>query len=102
MGIGASLAAIWFSFRPMKTEVGVKMLVAVVVFGLAILVFGVSRNFWLSLGALVIAGAADMVSVYVRSSLIQLYTPDEMRGRVDAEIVSWLTAPTRPRISSGV
>ncbi len=89
MGIGASVAAIWFSFRPMKTEVGIKMLAAVIVFGAAILVFGISRNFWLSLTALMIAGAADMVSVYVRSSLIQLYTPDEMRGRVGA--VSQLT-----------
>ncbi len=89
MGVGASSIAIWFAFRPMKTEVGVKMLVAVVVFGLAILVFGISRNFWLSLGALIVAGAADMVSVYVRSSLIQLHTPDEMRGRVGA--VSQLT-----------
>lgn len=89
MGIGASVAALWFTFRPLKTEVGVKMLIAVVVFGLAILVFGISRNFWLSLGALIVAGAADMVSVYVRSSLIQLHTPDEMRGRVGA--VSQLT-----------
>lgn len=89
MGIGAATASIWFSFRPMKTEVGVKMLGAVVLFALAILTFGISRWFWLSFGALVIAGAADMVSVYVRQSLIQLHTPDEMRGRVGA--VSALT-----------
>jgi MFS family permease len=61
----------------------------VVVFGLAILTFGLSTNFWLSLVALVVAGCADMVSVYVRSSLIQLHTPDHMRGRVSA--VSQLT-----------
>ena len=84
MGVGAALTAVFFSFRPMKANVGVKMLGAVGVFGAAILVFGLSRNFWLSLGALSIAGAADMVSVYVRSSLIQLHTPDEMRGRVSA------------------
>ncbi|HEX8484206.1 MFS transporter [Sphingomonas sp.] len=89
MGIGAATTAIWFSFRPMTENVGVKMLVSVVVFGLAILVFGVSTSFALSMGALVIAGSADMVSVYVRSSLIQLHTPDEMRGRVSA--VSQLT-----------
>ncbi|MGI9377696.1 MAG: MFS transporter [Tsuneonella suprasediminis] len=89
MGIGAATASIWFSFRPMKTEVGVKMLGAVVLFALAILTFGISRWFWLSFGALVVAGAADMVSVYVRQSLIQLHTPDEMRGRVGA--VSALT-----------
>lgn len=89
MGIGAATASIWFSFRPMKTEVGVKMLGAVILFALAILTFGISRWFWLSFGALVVAGAADMVSVYVRQSLIQLHTPDEMRGRVGA--VSALT-----------
>ncbi|ROT95485.1 MFS transporter [Altererythrobacter sp. FM1] len=89
MGIGAAIASIWFSVRPMKTEVGIKMLGAVVLFALAILTFGISRWFWLSFGALVVAGAADMVSVYVRQSLIQLHTPDEMRGRVGA--VSALT-----------
>ena len=89
MGIGAASTAIWFSFNPMKTNVGVKMLVAVVVFGLAILTFGISTSFWLSLVALIVAGGADMVSVYVRSSLIQLHTPDAMRGRVGA--VSQLT-----------
>jgi len=89
MGIGAATTAVWFSVRPMTTNVGVKMLVAVVIFGFAILTFGVSRNFWLSLGALIVAGGADMISVYVRQSLIQLHTPDAMRGRVSA--VSQLT-----------
>jgi MFS family permease len=89
MGIGAAVTAVFFSFRPMKTNVGVKMLISVVIFGLAILTFGVSKNFWLSLAALIVAGGADMVSVYVRSSLIQLHTPDAMRGRVSA--VSQLT-----------
>ncbi|SEK43286.1 Predicted arabinose efflux permease, MFS family [Sphingomonas palmae] len=89
MGIGAASTALWFSFNPMKHNVGVKMLIAVVVFGAAILTFGVSRSFWLSLVALIIAGGADMVSVYVRTSLIQLHTPDAMRGRVSA--VSQLT-----------
>lgn len=84
MGIGATAIAIFFSFFPMKTNVGVKMLLAVLLFALAILIFGLSRNYWLSLGALIVAGAADMVSVVVRSSLIQLYTPDAMRGRVSA------------------
>jgi MFS family permease len=92
MGVGAAGGAIWFSFRPMKENVGVKMLVAVVVFGASILGFGVAGWagwFWPCLLALVIAGVADMVSVYVRSSLIQLHTPDAMRGRVSA--VSQLT-----------
>ena len=89
MGIGAATTAIWFSVKPMTQNVGVKMLWAVVVFGIAILTFGVSRYFWLSLAALVVAGGADMVSVYIRQSLIQLHTPDAMRGRVSA--VSQLT-----------
>ncbi len=89
MGIGAATTAVWFSVRPMNSDVGVKMLAAVVIFALAILTFGLSTNFFLSLIALIIAGGADMVSVYVRSSLIQLHTPDEMRGRVSA--VSQLT-----------
>ncbi len=89
MGIGAASTALWFSFNPMKHNVGVKMLISVVVFGAAILTFGISRSFWLSLVALIIAGGADMVSVYVRTSLIQLHTPDAMRGRVSA--VSQLT-----------
>lgn len=89
MGIGATAASIWFSFFPMKSDVGVKMLGAVIVFALAIVTFGLSKIFWLSLIALVVAGAADMVSVYIRQSLIQLHTPDEMRGRVGA--VSALT-----------
>jgi predicted MFS family arabinose efflux permease len=89
MGIGATAGSLWFSFRPMKTNVGSKMLGSVLVFALAILTFGLSQWFWLSLAALIVAGAADMVSVYVRQSLIQLHTPDEMRGRVGA--VSALT-----------
>lgn len=80
--VGATLAAVWFSFRPLKNEVGLKMLVAVGVFGAATVVFGLSRSMPLSLFCLALLGAADMFSVYVRQSLIQLYTPDEMRGRV--------------------
>ncbi|MBB4154248.1 MFS family permease [Sphingomonas jinjuensis] len=89
MGIGAAVASLWFSFRPMKSDVGRKMLIAVLIFAAAILTFGLSTNFYLSLVALIVAGAADMVSVYVRTSLIQLHTPDAMRGRVSA--VSQLT-----------
>ena len=60
------------------------MLVSVGVFGAATLAFGLSRSMPLSLACLALLGAADMLSVYVRQSLIQLYTPDEMRGRVGA------------------
>ena len=82
--IGATLTAAFFSIRPLKTNVGAKMLVAVGVFGAATIVFGFSRTMPLSLVCLALLGAADMFSVYVRQSLIQLYTPDEMRGRVGA------------------
>jgi hypothetical protein len=60
------------------------MLAGVLIFGVATIVFGMSKNFALSLGALLVLGAADMVSVVVRSTLIQTRTPDEMRGRVGA------------------
>jgi MFS family permease len=82
--VGATLTAIFFSVRPLKTNVGVKMLAAVVVFGAATAVFGFSRSYFLSLAMLALLGGADMFSVYIRQSLIQLHTPDEMRGRVAA------------------
>ena len=82
--LGATLTAAFFSFRPLKHNVGVKMLAAVGVFGAATIVFGLSRWMPLSLLCLAVLGSADMFSVYVRQSLIQLYTPDEMRGRVGA------------------
>src|SRR5207237_9800889 len=70
------------SIRPRKHDVGVKMLIAVGVFGTATVVFGLSHSMPLSLLSLAVLGAADMLSVYVRQSLIQLSTPDAMRGRV--------------------
>jgi len=82
--VGATMTAIFFSIRPLKTNVGVKMLSAVVVFGTATAIFGISQSFLLSLAMLASLGAADMFSVYIRQSLIQLYTPDDMRGRVSA------------------
>ena len=82
--VGATLTAALFSARPLKQNVGVKMLIAVGVFGIATVIFGFSRSMPLSLLCLALLGAADMFSVYVRQSLIQLYTPDEMRGRVGA------------------
>ena len=82
--IGATLTAIFFSFRPIRTSVGVKMLAAVAVFGAATAVFGLSTWMPLSLTMLALLGAADMFSVYIRQSLIQLHTPDAMRGRVGA------------------
>jgi MFS family permease len=82
--VGAATVAILLARRPLRTGVGVKMFVAVGIFGAATIVFGLSRELWLSLVALGLLGAADMISVYVRQTLIQLHTPDEMRGRVAA------------------
>ncbi len=90
--VGATLTAIWFAFRPLKANVGVKMLIAVAVFGAATVVFGLSRSMPLSLACLFLLGAADMLSVYVRQSLIQLHTPDAMRGRVGAVSTLFISA----------
>jgi MFS family permease len=84
IAFGAAIMALLLSFRPLETNVGEKMLWAVVIFGAATIGFGLSREFWLSLGLLAILGGADMVSVFIRSSLVQLYTPDDKRGRVSA------------------
>lgn len=81
---GAMLVAIFLGIRPIARNVGVKMLWAVAVFGLATLVFGLSTSFPLSLAMLVMLGGADAVSVFVRNTLVQLNTPDEMRGRVSS------------------
>jgi MFS family permease len=90
--VGATLTAAFFSVRPLKRNVGVKMLAAVGVFGGATILFGFSRWMPLSLACLALLGAADMFSVYVRQSLIQLYTPDAMRGRVGAVSLLFISA----------
>ncbi|KTE33282.1 MFS transporter [Sphingopyxis sp. HIX] len=82
--VGAAVVALGLAWRPIERNVGVKMLWAVVVFGLATMAFGLSTNFLLSLAMLALLGAADMFSVFVRGTLIQLNTPDHMRGRVSA------------------
>ncbi len=82
--LGAALVALILSWRPLERDVGNRMLWAVAVFGLATALFGISRDFRLSLALLAVLGAADMVSVYIRSTLVQLNTPDPMRGRVSA------------------
>ena len=84
IAFGAATMALFLSFRPLENNVGVKMLWAVALFGAATIGFGLSREFWLSLGLLALLGGADMVSVFIRSSLVQLYTPDSMRGRVSS------------------
>jgi MFS family permease len=83
-GIGASLCAMWLALYPISRNVGYWMFAGVFVFGAATLVFGLSTSYWISLCALVALGAGDMVSVYVRHLLVQLETPDTIRGRVSA------------------
>ncbi len=82
--LGAVVVSAWLSSRPIAQNVGAKMLWAVVAFGAATIAFGLSRNYMLSLFLLALLGAADMVSVFIRSTLIQLNTPDDVRGRVSA------------------
>lgn len=82
--VGAILVGFWLIARPVTDNAGRNMFLAVAVFGAATAVFAVSELVWLSILALATIGAADMVSVYVRSTLIQLWTPDELRGRVNA------------------
>ncbi|MEJ2410244.1 MAG: MFS transporter [Novosphingobium sp.] len=81
---GAAIVALWLSFRPLETNVGVKMLLAVGAFGAMTVGFGVSRIFAVSLLCLALLGAADMISVFIRTTLVQLRTPDDVRGRVSA------------------
>ena len=82
--VGALICALFIAQWPMKTKVGKKLFFAVGVFGISMLVFGISTSFILSLVALVLAGAADSFSVVIRMTLIQLETPDTMRGRVSS------------------
>lgn len=90
--VGAVLVGLWLTRFPIRTSVGVKLLVSVAVFGLATVAFGLSRSMPVSLLCLALVGAADMFSVYVRQSLIQLYTPDAMRGRVGAVSTLFISA----------
>ena len=83
-GLGAVTIAILLAHHPLRQRAGLAMLYCIAGFGIFTIVFGLSRNFTLSLMALMLTGAFDMVSVIVRSTLVQLTTPDEMRGRVSA------------------
>ena len=82
--VGALVTSLILIRWPMRRQVGYRLLAAVAVFGLATVVFGLSTHFGLSLVALAITGAADNISVVTRQTLVQLETPDEMRGRVAA------------------
>jgi len=82
--VGALLMSVALTRWPVRRRSGRLLLGAVAVYGLAMLVFGLSTAFWLSMAALAISGAADMVNVVIRQTLVQLETPDAMRGRVSA------------------
>lgn len=86
--VGALAVSLLMLVRPIKRRAGKLMLTCVGIFGAMTVVFGLSKSIWLSAAALVLVGASDMVSVVVRSSILQLATPPEMRGRVSA--VNWL------------
>ena len=81
---GAVVCGIYLTQRPIAHRAGVKMFVSVAIFGLATVAFGISENFIWTLVTLTVMGGADMVSVFIRQNIIQLSTPDEMRGRVNA------------------
>ena len=83
-GVGAATMAILLAHRPLKGKVGPTMLWCVAAFGVFTIIFGISHNLILSMIALFLVGASDMVSVVIRAILVQLGTPDEMRGRVNA------------------
>jgi MFS family permease len=117
--IGAGVVGLYLAARPLKRRVGRTMFTGVAIFGLTIIAFGLSRSLWLSFVILVVMGAGDMLSVFVRLTVVQISPPPEMRGRVNAvnmlfigasnelgEFESGLTAqwlgPVRAVIAGGV
>ena len=93
-GVGALTVAVWLSRFPIRRRGGWWMFGAVAVFGLCTLTFGLSQWFWLSVMVLFLGGAADMISVNIRQTLIQLATPDHMRGRVSSVSMLFIGAST--------
>jgi MFS family permease len=92
LALGAASMAIYLSMRPIRSHAGLKMFAGVALYALATIVFGLSRTVWLSLAAMAALGAADMLSVFVRQTLVQLVTPDAMRGRVAAVSTLFISA----------
>ncbi|MBC7504921.1 MAG: MFS transporter, partial [Sandarakinorhabdus sp.] len=90
--VGAAVTALVLAFRPLTRKVGPVMFLCVGLFGVSTIIFGLSTNMRVSLAALVVLGAADMISMYVRGSLIQLHTPDAMRGRVSSVSMLFVSA----------
>ncbi len=117
--VGASLVAIYLASNPIRSKAGPIMFAGVAVFGAATVVFGLSQVMWLSVGALALLGGADMLSVYVRQTLVQIVTPDAMRGRVaavsgvfisasnelgeaESGVVAWFLGPVGAAVFGGV
>jgi MFS family permease len=90
--LGATVVALTLASHPIRSKAGIKMFAGVAVFGAATIVFGASRLLWLSVIALAVLGGADMMSVFVRQTLVQLMTPDAMRGRVAAVSTLFISA----------
>jgi MFS family permease len=82
--IGNFVAIGWLMQKPLKKKQGKTLLYAVAGFGICILVFAISKNFWLSFAALFVSGLFDGISVIIRGTVVQLFVPDEMRGRVSS------------------
>ena len=83
-GIGAIAVMLVTNFIPMKHNQGKRMLLCVAGFGITIITFGISSWFWISFGALLLSGLLDGISIIVRSTVLQLHTPEHMKGRVSA------------------
>jgi MFS-type transporter involved in bile tolerance (Atg22 family) len=83
-GLGAAAMAVFLAFRPVRRHVGRTLLWVVAIFGAATIVLGTTRSYWIAFFALMVALGADMVSVFIRASLVPLVTPDDKRGRVSA------------------
>ena len=83
-GVGAAMVALWLGMRPIQRHAGSWMFGGVAIFGLGMIAVGLSTSLWLTLAVLVVSGAGDMISVFVRGMLVQLETPDSIRGRVSA------------------
>lgn len=92
MGVGALFMAVWLARHPLQNKVGRTMFATVAIYGLGILGFAFATEFILSFLALAVAGAADMISIVIRQTLVQLETPDEMRGRVSAVNATFIGA----------
>jgi len=88
----AALTAFYLVLKPFSNKIGRNMLLAVFIYGLAMLGFAFSKIFWISMAMMAITGAADMISVYIRQSMIQLATPDAMRGRVSSVSYIFISA----------